>query len=420
MTKQKLNIGLFGFGCVGQGLYDVLEKTPSFNAEIKKICIKDPNKSRSLPASRFTFDKNELLNDESIDVIVELIDNAEDAFSIVSTALTKGKAVVTANKKMLAEHFTTLYRLQQEYKAPLLYEAAVCGAIPVIRTLEEYYDNELLTSVEGIFNGTTNYILSNLSNGDQSYDAVLKKAQEAGFAESDPTLDVQAYDPKFKLGILIAHAFGVVVRPEELLNYGVHHISADDINYANEKGFRFKLVARAYKEDEHLHGYVLPKLVSKTDPLYNVNQEFNAVSVKAAFSDKQFFSGRGAGSHPTAAAVLSDLAALRYDYRYAYKKINAKGKPAFNNDAWIYVYVRFSEEYTLNDIGLFDIRERFIGSVYQYAIGKVRIADLLSADLNNQNHIFIADATELVQQSEDKKVVERAGSVASQIIAGVF
>jgi homoserine dehydrogenase len=214
MTKQKLRIGLFGYGCVGSGLYEVLKRTPNFNAEIVKICVKDKTKPRNIPAHNFTYDKNEILNDETINVVVELIDNADDAYEIVTTALREGKAVVTANKKLLSEHFTELYLLQQQYNTPLLYEASVGGAIPIIRTLEEYYDNDTLSSIEGILNGTTNFILTKTANEGKGYEEVLKEAQLLGFAESNPTLDVQAFDPKFKLTILLAHAFGLIVKPE--------------------------------------------------------------------------------------------------------------------------------------------------------------------------------------------------------------
>src|SRR6478735_4262788 len=241
----KLNIGLFGYGCVGSGLYEVLKQTPGLNAEITKICVKHPEKKRNLPSYHFTYDKNELLNDPAINVIVELIDNADDAYEIVTTALRKGKAVVTANKKLLAEHFAELYLLQQEYGTPLLYEASVGGSIPIIRTLEEYYDNDTLSSIEGILNGTTNYILTKTGNEGKGYEEVLKEAQQLGFAESNPKLDVQAFDPKFKLTILLAHAFGLVVKPEEILNYGIHHLTERDVQYANEKGYKLKLVAQA-------------------------------------------------------------------------------------------------------------------------------------------------------------------------------
>ncbi len=157
---RNLTLGLFGFGCVGQGLYHVLDETQGIKAEIKKICVKHRNKPRTLPENLFTFDKDEILNDPSIDVVVELIDDADAAFEIVKAALQNGKAVVTANKKMLAEHLEEIYGLQQQYGKPVLYEGSVCGSIPIIRNLEEYYDNDLLTGIEGIFNGSTNYILT--------------------------------------------------------------------------------------------------------------------------------------------------------------------------------------------------------------------------------------------------------------------
>ena len=169
-TKHRhLRLGLFGFGCVGQGLYHVLDETPGIKAEIKKICVKHKNKPRPLSEDLFTFDASDLLNDPEIDVVVELIDDANAAFEIVRTALQNGKAVVTANKKMLAEHLEEIYDLQRQYGKPVLYEGSVCGSIPIIRNLEEYYDNDLLTGIEGIFNGSTNYILTKVFEERTSY-----------------------------------------------------------------------------------------------------------------------------------------------------------------------------------------------------------------------------------------------------------
>ncbi|MES2689448.1 MAG: homoserine dehydrogenase, partial [Bacteroidota bacterium] len=258
MNKQTIKIGLFGFGCVGQGLYDVLHQTKGIKAEIVRICVKDKNKERSLPSQYFTFDKKDILEDENIDVVVELIDDADEAFEIVTTALKNGKAVVTANKKMLAEHLKTIYELQQQTKRPVLYEGAVCAAIPIIRTLEEYYDNDLLSSIEGIFNGTTNYILTKTVEENKTYDEALKQAQKLGFAESNPKLDVEGYDPKFKLAILATHAFGLFINPDQIVNVGIHHLSPNDVLYANEKGFRLKLVPHLQKIEADVVGYVLP------------------------------------------------------------------------------------------------------------------------------------------------------------------
>jgi homoserine dehydrogenase len=220
MQRKKLNIGLFGFGCVGYGLYEVLEKTPTLQTSIKKICVKHAEKERVIPKDHFTFDKYELLNDDDINVIVELIDDADAAFEIVSYALKHGKAVVTANKKMLAEHLEELLELQAKHDVPLLYEAACCASIPIIRNLEEYYDNDLLESIEGIINGSTNYILTKTSDEGIGYSEALANAQELGYAESNPILDTGGYDAKYKLIILILHAFGIKTKPDQIFNLG--------------------------------------------------------------------------------------------------------------------------------------------------------------------------------------------------------
>ena len=161
-AHKKLVLGVFGFGVVGEGLYKVLQRTESLNASIKKICIKNPGKKRNAPQELFTTDKNELLNDSEINVIVEVIDDADAAFDIVSTSMKNGKATVSASKKMIAEHFPALLSMQQQYDVPFLYEAAACASIPVLRNLEEYYDNDLLHSIRAIVNGSTNFILTKI------------------------------------------------------------------------------------------------------------------------------------------------------------------------------------------------------------------------------------------------------------------
>lgn len=321
MSRKNLTIGLFGFGCVGSGLHEVLQKTPGLKATIKRICVKNRDKERALPQEYFTYDKQEILNDEEINVVIELIDDADAAFGIVSAALKSGKAVVTANKKMIAEHFGELLELQKQYNVSLLYEAACCASIPIIRNLEEYYDNDLLESIEGIVNGSTNYILSKTAEEKISYHEALKQAQQKGYAESNPVLDTGGFDAKYKLLILIAHAFGLVVKPDEIFNLGIDALGEPELNYAREKGLKIKLVAYAEKTDTgKIISYVLPKFVEKTDKLYSVNDVFNGIKTKSCFSDTQFFSGKGAGAYPTASAVISDISALTYDYRYEYKK----------------------------------------------------------------------------------------------------
>jgi homoserine dehydrogenase len=342
IQQKKLVIGLFGFGVVGEGLYKVLQKTPTLNAEIKAICIKRPAKSRNAPANLFTTEREALLEDESINVIVELIDDAEASYDIVSRALKKGKAVISANKKMIASHLEELIRLQSEYRAPFLYESACCASIPVIRNLEEYYDNDLLQSVQGIINGSTNYILTRVGEDKIDFDTALLQAQEAGFAESDPRLDIEGIDSVNKLTILLTHAFGITAQPEELLYTGIQNLHEEDARFAREKGYEIRLVAQAKKlEDGNVAAFVLPKFLEKESQLFHVKNEFNGVVIESGLADNQFFYGKGAGGFPTASAVLSDLSALRYDYKYEYKKL-AQGKSiSVAKDFSLRVYISF-------------------------------------------------------------------------------
>jgi homoserine dehydrogenase len=371
MNRKKLTIGLFGFGCVGKGLFELLEKTPALNAVIKRVCIKDPTKERSAPLNLFTTNGNEILDDKEINVVVELIDDAEAAKIIVTTALNRGKAVVSANKKMIAQDFGELLLLQKKNDVPFLYEAACCASIPVIRNLEEYYDNDLLQSIEGIINGSTNYILTRTAKDKISYDDALKKAQENGFAESDPTLDVSGTDARNKLVILIAHAFGNIVDPDSILTVGIDRLRKLDHQYAAEKESSIKLVAKAWRVGEGKVGaLVIPKLVNKDNWLYQVNDEFNGLITQSSFSDTQFFVGKGAGSYPTASAVISDISALSYDYRYEYKKINAVSTIPHSPDLILKVFCSYPDIFSSDVNKHFDtINETYSGNGFGYTTG---------------------------------------------------
>jgi homoserine dehydrogenase len=374
--KKKLKLGVFGFGCVGQGLYHVLQETQGIKAEIKKICVKNKNKPRSIGSEYFTYDKNDILNDAEIDVVVELIDDANAAFEVVKKALENGKAVVTANKKMLAEHLEEIYALQKKYGRPVLYEGAVCGAIPIIRNLEEYYDNDLISSIEGIFNGSTNFILTKVFEERKNYADALKQAQELGFAESDPSLDVKGFDPKYKLVIAIAHTFGVFVKPEEVINIGIDKVTDLDLKFARENGYGIKLVARAFKEKGNIYGFVAPQFVESTNLLASVRNEYNAVIVQGAFSEKQLFVGKGAGSYPTGSAVLSDISALTYDYSYEYKKLSQLQSQAFSNNGSVEVLVSFKDKSQINPQDFEDFKGGYSGNGNQYMNGLVGLGKL--------------------------------------------
>jgi len=403
---KKLNIGLFGFGCVGQGLYHVLKNSKGFKADIVKIAVKNKTKERPLEAGIFTFDKQEILDNPEINVIVELIDDADEAFKIVSYALSKGKHVVTANKKMVAEHLQELYDLQHKHNVSLLYEASSCGSIPIIRTLEEYFDNEQIEKLSGIFNGTTNYILTKTIAEKLSYDVALKQAQEKGFAESDPTNDVEGFDPKFKAIILALHAFGVIAKPENVLNIGITTLSPFDINYASEKNYKIKLVPTVKRISQNqVSIFVLPKFVSNNNHLHSVDNEFNGVIVDGEFSGEQFLKGRGAGGHPTGAAVLSDISALSYDYRYEYKKQKQSPDLAFTNEVSLKVYLRYNTEEDLKKIKFDSIAEQYTGGEYHYVIGTIKLTQLIDNKAYIlQNKLFVGVIGEEINAVSKEKL----------------
>lgn len=387
MSKQ-LTIGLFGFGCVGQGLYEVLNKSVRFKADFKKICIKHPEKKRILQEDIFTTNKWEILNDPEINTIVELIDDAEEAYLIISTALKNKKNVVTANKKVLANHLEEFIQLQQQHNVSLIYEASACGGIPIIRTLEEYYDNEYLQSLSGIFNGSSNYILSKIYNEGLSYEQALKQAQDLGFAETDPTLDVEGYDPKYKLIILALHAYGLLLKPTDIFNAGINHLGNQEIELYRQKKIKVKLNPTIREQKNgNISAYVLPLLVNEQHPLAHVDNEYNAVSIVGSFSDAQLFIGKGAGGQPTGAAVLSDISALSYDYKYEYKKYFTHAGANLNNDVILDLYFSGSQA-ALNH--LFEENEIAINTNGGFVVTKRSLEWLLNNKENlSERKIFV-------------------------------
>ena len=404
--SKTLKIGLFGFGCVGQGLYHVLNNSTGFKADIVKIGLKDKTKKRTVATELITFDKWEILNNPEIDVIVELIDDADEAFLIVSEALKKGKHVVTANKKLLAVHLEELYRLQKENNVSLLYEASACGSIPIIRSLEEYFDNEELKKVSGIFNGTTNYILTKTISEKLSYANALKQAQDLGFAESDPTSDVEGFDAKYKAIIIALHAFGLIIKPDEVLNIGITTLHDNDIKYASEKGYKIKLTPIIQRVGEdNVSVFVAPRFIKNNNHLYNVDNEFNGVIVEGKFSGEQFLQGRGAGSYPTGAAVLSDISALSHGYKYEFKKYSQKQAPVFTNDVLLHVYLRYNSPVDLKQIEFKEINEEYTSSDYHYIVGKVNLKNLIkNRDYILKNNIFVSLVEESITLNTEKLV----------------
>lgn len=277
---------------------------------------------------------------------------------------------------MIAENFEALLHLQREYNTPFLYEASCCASIPVIRNLEEYYDNDLLTSVEGILNGSTNYILTHIFEHGQAFDTALKNAQDLGYAESDPSLDVRALDPKYKLLIILVHAFGIILRPDDIFNYGIQSLKDADIRYAREKNASIKLVAKCRKTDNKVIAYCMPRFVPLSDTLNKVTYEYNGLIMEGAFSEHQFFMGKGAGGNPTGSAVLSDISALTYQYRYEYKKLSQHLNYEFTQDISLELYVSYNGQVKPNpeDFEVISVKHESPG--FNYLIGRINLSRL--------------------------------------------
>lgn len=392
MLHYTKNIGLYGFGCVGQGLYDILqEKNKDLKININKICVQDKYKQRKIGLDAFTFDEQEILRSKSTDVVVELINSPYEAYTIVKSALNSGKSVVTANKKMLAYNLMKLYRIQNDKGVSLLYEGSCCGSIPIIRTLEEHFKSEEISCIQGIFNGTTNYILSKMRQEGVAYEEALRLAQEQGFAELNPIADVSGLDAKYKLAIICTHAFGTFIHPDKIINIGIDRLKEIDFRFAAENNKRIKLVAQATNAKKKLNAFVIPKFVSDGHPLHNVEQEFNAVLLEGKYSGQQFFKGKGAGSFPTGSAVLSDIASLGRSYRYSYPKVENANKPVFSNNKLLNVYLRYSDPAIPELLGIKNISLREQENEHNILVGQVNLQDLYKLYLKGRTDFIICE-----------------------------
>ena len=401
-SEKTLVIGLFGFGVVGEGLYKVLQQTPSLKATIKKVCIKNTNKKRNAPASLFTTNPDDLLTDQEINVIVEVINDSEVGYKIVTTALRNGKDVVSASKKMLSEHLPELIELQEKTGKSLLYEASACASIPVIRNLEEYYDNDLLHSIKAIVNGSTNFILTKMFEEELNFKEALLLAQQLGFAESDPTLDIEGFDAANKWVLLLTHSYGIDTTINNMLFNGITQITSLDASVAQSRNQSIKLVAQAKKlQSGKVASFLLPQFVDQADQLYFVKNEYNGVVIETGFADKQFFYGKGAGSFPTASAVLSDIAALRYGYRYEYKKRNQQQPAELSDHYNLRVYISFENLSNIPKDEFTSIEEWHSGNERSYLIGTIPFQSLIYKDWwKSNNNSLILMPNNIVENSE--------------------
>lgn len=310
--EKKIKIGLIGLGTVGSGVFKTLQSFK--NVEVVKIAVRNINKPRNiegLNASIVTDNAFEVVNDPSVDIVVELIGGLEPAFELIKTAIKNGKHIVTANKELLAKKGEELFNFAEENNKVVLYEAAIAGGIPIIMPIKTILAGNRINRIEAILNGTTNYILTKMDVQSASYDEVLKEAQELGYAEADPTGDVEGFDAAYKITTLATLAFRKRIKIENVYREGITKIRAQDMHAANDLGYKIKLIASAYlSEDGKADVRVHPMLVSKKSTLAHIDYVTNAVSLEGHPVGAITLSGPGAGEFPTASSVVGDILAI--------------------------------------------------------------------------------------------------------------
>ncbi|SCG84168.1 homoserine dehydrogenase [Proteiniborus sp. DW1] len=311
-----INIGLMGLGTVGSGVYEIISRKRTIfedkfghSIKIKKILVKDVNKSRQIDFNKslLTINPSDILDDPEIDIVVEVMSDKRLAYDYLKYALKKRKHVVTANKAVVASNMYEFLNLAEKNKRAFLYEASVGGGIPIIRPLIQEVNINDICEIEGILNGTTNYILTKMYDEEVSFHEALKTAQKKGYAEFDPTDDIKGYDTSRKLSIISTIAFHQVVSPDYIACRGIDKISIADISAFKELNLVPKLIGKAKIENNIIHASVEPVLVNKNSFYFNVRDAFNIISLKGANTGELLFYGLGAGKAPTANSVVLDI-----------------------------------------------------------------------------------------------------------------
>jgi homoserine dehydrogenase len=321
---EAISIGMLGLGTVGSGVVTIIESHQDklmhqvgCPVKLKKILVKDLYKPRAVEVSPelLTTNEDDILNDPDIDVVIEVMGGVVDTRGLILKALHNKKHVITANKDLMAVHGSELLTVASENGCDLFYEASVAGGIPILRTLVDGLSSDRITKMMGIVNGTTNFILTKMTKQGAAYQAVLKEAQELGFAEADPTSDVEGLDAARKMAILATLGFSMKVDLDDVKVTGISQITEEDLKYAKQLGYTMKLLGIAKREDEKVEVSVQPTLLPEAHPLASVNDEYNAVYVFGEAVGETMFYGPGAGSLPTATSVVSDLVSVMKNMR---------------------------------------------------------------------------------------------------------
>lgn len=310
--KNKIKIGLIGLGTVGSGVFKTLKSFD--NVEVKSIAVRNINKKRDIEGldnSIITDDAYKIVNDPEIDIVAELVGGIEPAFDLITTAIKNGKHIVTANKELLAKRGEELFTTAEKYNRVILYEAAIAGGIPIIMPIKTILAGNKINRIEAIVNGTTNYILTKMDVQGAQYSDVLKEAQELGYAEADPTGDVEGFDAAYKIATLASITFQKRIKIENVYREGITQIRAEDMKAANDLGYKIKLIASAHLDDNGSADVrVHPMLVSNKSTLAHIDYVTNAVSLSGHPVGSITLSGPGAGEFPTASSVVGDILAI--------------------------------------------------------------------------------------------------------------
>lgn len=403
---SKIKLGLIGLGTVGGGVFKVLKNFP--DVEITKIAVKNIDKPRNidgLDRAMLTTDPYEIVESPEITVVAELIGGVHPAYELIKKAIENGKHVVTANKELLAKHGEELFNYAEQHNVVILYEAAIAGGIPLIMPIKTILAGNKITKIEAILNGTTNYILTNMDKNQASYESVLKEAQKLGYAEADPTGDVEGFDSAYKLTTLATITFNKRVKLENVYREGITKVKSEDIKYANELGYKIKLVAYAHiDENDNADVRVHPMFVSKEETLAHIDYVKNAVTLTGSPVGKITLSGAGAGEMPTASSVVGDILAIEREYGTTdYILPMMRCKHAHNTTAKMIPIDETENKYYLRLIandkigGIADITEHF-------AEKKISIESILMKEVKENNTAEIVIVTDKCKEKLIKEL----------------
>ncbi len=406
MEKNKIKIGLIGLGTVGSGVFKTLKNFD--NVEVVKIAVRNKNKKRSIEGlneSIITDDAYEIVNDPQIDIVAELVGGVQPAYDLIKTAIKNGKHIVTANKELLAKHGEELFNFAEEHNKVVLYEAAIAGGIPLIMPIKTILAGNKINKIKAILNGTTNYILTKMDVQGASYSDVLKESQELGYAEADPTGDVEGFDAAYKITTLATIAFGKRVKFENVYREGITKISPEDMQAANEMGYKIKLIASAeITEDNKADVRVHPMLISKSNPLAHIDYVTNAVTLTGHPVGSVTLSGPGAGEFPTASSVVGDILAIaseigKTDYLLPMMRChhNENAETIDISETENKYYISMTAKNNIGVIGR-------IGKACEE--NQISLASIVQKEVTKDNAAHITVITDICKEKDMQKVID--------------